>query len=132
VEGFFHNIERVTADRHALATALAFSTIGWLCQATALWLSLSALGETVPVAVVVVAVPVGAIAGITPLPGGLGGVEAVLIALLAALGIPAGVAGAAVVLHRGATYWLPTLIGGGVATALGASDAPVRDPDDGH
>jgi len=122
VEGFFHNIERVAGDRSGLAVALSLSTLGWLCQIASLWLSLSALGNTVPVAVVAVAVPVGAIAGVTPLPGGLGGVEAVLVALLAALGIPASVAGAAVVLHRGATYWLPMLVGGGVATSLGALD----------
>ncbi|MFC7176893.1 lysylphosphatidylglycerol synthase domain-containing protein [Halosegnis marinus] len=70
VEGFFHAIERVTGDRRRLALALGFSTLGWLCLATSLWLSLAALGEAVAYPVVLVVVPVGAIAGITPLPGG--------------------------------------------------------------
>ncbi|WP_435195874.1 lysylphosphatidylglycerol synthase transmembrane domain-containing protein [Natronomonas sp. EA1] len=121
VEGFFHAVERVSGDRRRVALALGFSTLGWLCLAGSLWLSLFSLGATVPFTVVIVVVPVGAIAGITPLPGGLGGVEAVLIALLVALGVGAAAAAAAVIIHRTATYWLPTLIGGGAAAALGAS-----------
>jgi uncharacterized membrane protein YbhN (UPF0104 family) len=66
-------------------------------------------------------VPVGAIASVTPLPGGLGGIEAVLIALLVPLaGVSGATAAAAVVIHRGAIYWLPTLVGAGVSSALGA------------
>jgi uncharacterized protein (TIRG00374 family) len=121
VEGFFRAIEVVGTDRRTLGVALGFSTLGWLAQAAALWLSLYAVGVVAPVAAVLVAVPVGAIAGVTPLPGGLGGVEAVLIALLVPLaGVTAATAAAAVFLHRGAIYWLPTLLGGGVAAALGA------------
>ena len=121
VDGFFRAIEVVGTDRRTLGVALGFSTLGWLTQAAALWLSLYAVGVVAPVAAVLVAVPVGAIAGVTPLPGGLGGVEAVLIALLVPLaGVTAATAAAAVFLHRGAIYWLPTLLGGGVAGALGA------------
>jgi uncharacterized protein (TIRG00374 family) len=121
VDGFFRAIEVVGTDRRTLGFALGFSTLGWLAQAAALWLSLYAVGVVAPVAAVLVAVPVGAIAGVTPLPGGLGGVEAVLIALLVPLaGVTAATAAAAVLLHRGAIYWLPTLLGGGVAAAIGA------------
>ena len=121
VDGFFRAIEVVGTDRRTLGVALGFSTLGWLAQAAALWLSLYAVGVVSPVAAVLVAVPVGAIAGVTPLPGGLGGVEAVLIALLVPLaGVTAATAAAAVFLHRGAIYWLPTLLGGGVAAAIGA------------
>jgi len=120
VAGFFEAIEVVGTDRRTLVAAVGFSTLGWLAQAAALWLALYAIGVTAPVAAVLVAVPVGAIAGVTPLPGGLGGIEAVLIALLVPLaGISAATAAAAVVLHRGAVYWLPTLVGGGVVSALG-------------
>lgn len=120
VEGFFHAIERVTGDREKLGLALAFSTAGWLCVAGSLWLSLFSIGWGVSFAVVLVVVPVGAIAGITPLPGGLGGVEAVLIALLVALGVPGGAATAGVIIHRTATYWLPTVVGGGAAGWIGS------------
>ena len=121
VDGFVHAIERATGNRRRLALALGFSTSGWLCQSVSLWLSLTALGANVPFPVALVAVPVGAIAGVTPLPGGLGGVETVLIALLAALSVPASAAAGAVVVHRVGTCLLPTVLGGGVAGVLGSS-----------
>lgn len=129
IERFFHAIERVTGDRRGLVTALGFSTLGWLCLSGSLWLSLYALGYPVPFAATLVVVPVGAIAGITPLPGGLGGVEAVLVALLVpTTGVTVAAATAAVVLHRTATYWLPVLVGGGSAAAIGAGGfLPIPD-----
>lgn len=121
LDGFFRAIETVATDRGRLLVALGFSTVGWVAQATALWLALQAVGVVAPYPAVLVAVPVGAIASATPLPGGLGGVEAAIVALLVPLaGISAATAAAAVVLHRGAIYLLPTLVGGGVAAAIGA------------
>ncbi|MFQ3320171.1 MAG: hypothetical protein ACI8UR_001088 [Natronomonas sp.] len=121
IDSFFREIEVVATDRQTLVAALGLSTLGWLAQATALWLALYAIGVTAPFAAVLVAVPVGAIASVTPLPGGLGGIEAVLIALLVPLaGVSGATAAAAVVIHRGAIYWLPTLVGAGVSSALGA------------
>jgi uncharacterized protein (TIRG00374 family) len=100
---------------------MGFSALGWIALSTSLWLSLYALGHAVPFAATLFVVPVGSIAGITPLPGGLGGLEAVFIALLVpTAGVPASVATAAVLIHRGATYWFPTLVGGGVAATIGA------------
>lgn len=120
IEEFFAAIERVATSPRKLGLALAFSTIGWIGLATSLWLSLYALGYTVPLAVVLVAIPAGAMASITPLPGGLGGVAAVLGALVAGTtgGISIAVVTAAVLIHRGATYVLPTMVGGGVAAVL--------------
>jgi uncharacterized protein (TIRG00374 family) len=121
IDGFFGSIETVATSRRRLALALGLSALGWLAQMVALWLSLYALGAVAPFAAVLVAVPVGAIAGITPLPGGLGGVEAALVALVVPLaGVSAATAAAAVVLHRGAIYWLPTLLGGAVVAAAGS------------
>ena len=125
VEGFFTAIERVSGNRRGLALTFGFALAGWLCLSTSLWLSLFALGETVAYPVALVVVPVGAIAGATPLPGGLGGVETVLIALLVALGVPNGVAAAAVIIHRTATYLLPTAIGGGIAGVLGSDSVSI-------
>jgi uncharacterized protein (TIRG00374 family) len=121
IDGFFQAVGRVADNRRTLLTAMGFSALGWLALSTSLWLSLFALGYTVPFAVALFVVPVGSIAGITPLPGGLGGLEAVSIALLVpTAGVPTAVAGAAILVHRGATYWLPMLLGGGVAAVLGA------------
>ncbi|MFB6296948.1 MAG: YbhN family protein [Salinirussus sp.] len=121
IEGFFEAVGRVAGDRRTLAIAIGFSALGWFALSTSLWLSLYALGYAAPFTATLFVVPVGSIAGVTPLPGGLGGLEAAFIALLVpTAGVPTAVAGAAVLIHRGATYWLPTLVGGGAAAALGA------------
>jgi len=120
VESFFASLERVAEDRQQLALALGFATVGWIALASSLWLALLALGHRVPVAAVVLVVPIGSMAGVTPFPGGLGGIETVLVALLVpTTAIDPATAGGAVVLHRAATYWLPTLVGGSVAAVLG-------------
>ncbi|MFB6173394.1 MAG: YbhN family protein [Halobacteriales archaeon] len=123
IEGFFAAIDRVAGSRTTLLEAIGFSALGWLALCSSLWVSLFALGHTVPFSAVLLVVPMGAVAGMTPLPGGLGGVDAVLIALLVSTtGISGGAAGAAVLVHRGATYVFPTVVGGGVAFALGFGD----------
>jgi len=103
---------------------LGFSALGWTCLAGSLWLSLYAVGYTVPVATTFLVVPVGSIASLAPLPGGSGAIETVLVTLLVSTtAVPGAVAASAVLIHRGATYLLPTLLGAGVASALGADHA---------
>ncbi|MFD1513618.1 lysylphosphatidylglycerol synthase transmembrane domain-containing protein [Halomarina rubra] len=120
VDGFFHAIERVATDRRQLVLALGFATIGWLALSTSLWLSLYALDARVPLAAALLIVPIASIASVTPLPGGLGGIEAVLITLLVpTTSVTAPTAAAAVIIHRSVTYWLPTVLGGVGAIAFG-------------
>jgi len=122
IDGFFHSVGRVAGDRGTIAKAMGCSALGWLALSTSLWLSLYALGYATPFAAALFVVPVGSIAGATPLPGGLGGLEAAFITLLIpTAGVSASTATAAVLIHRGATYWLPTLFGGGAAAVIGAS-----------
>jgi hypothetical protein len=122
INGFFRAIERVADDEGGLVIALTFSALGWLCQALGLWLAFHAIGSPISFAVVLFAVPIGAIAGVTPLPGGAGGIEWVLATLLTAATGPAigfGIATAAVVLFRGCVYWTPVVIGGVVMSVAG-------------
>lgn len=122
VREFFHAVERVATDRRGLALSFVFATIGWVALSGILWISLFALGYLVPFTVVIVIVPIGSMASITPLPGGLGGIETVLVGLLVPLvGVDLATAGAAVILYRSASYWLPTLIGGVVASFISTS-----------
>ncbi len=118
VEGFFTSVSRVASNRRALVTAMSLSALGWVCLSASLWLSLAALGHVIPFLSILFVVPIGSIAGVTPFPGGLGGIEAAFVTLLLPLGVPAEVATAAVLIHRGATYWLPTAFGGGAAFVL--------------
>jgi undecaprenyl-diphosphatase len=66
-----------------------------------------------PGVVLVGAVYLGAaaIAAAAPSPGGLGAIEAAMVAGLTGVGMPAGPAVSAVLLYRLATYWLPVLPG---------------------
>ena len=124
IEGFFTSIDRVAGDRRALVVATGFSAMGWLALGVGLWLSLYSLDQPVPFSAVMLAIPVSMVAGILPLPGGSGAIESVLVTLLVATaGIPSAVALSAVLVYRGTTYWLPILIGGGVASFLGAGRA---------
>lgn len=119
---FVDSIERVATNRRGITLALTASTTGWAFQMVALWLAFMAIGKSVPFSIILFAVPVGAIAGVTPLPGGAGGIEAVLVGLLSSLpGTTIGVetALAAVVIYRGAVYWVPVVIGGGVLSVVG-------------
>lgn len=119
IEGFFTAIERVGNTPRKLVLALGFSSLGWLAQAACLWLSLLAIGYSVSPVVVLIAIPLGAIAGVTPLPGGLGGVGLVLITIvggLVTIGQPT--IGAAVLIHRAAIYLFPTIVGGGVTAVI--------------
>jgi hypothetical protein len=124
IGGFFGGIERIAGNPRGLALALAFSALGWACQMFALWVSFRAIGTPIPASVALFVVPIGAIAGVTPLPGGAGGIETVLVLLLVAIPLPAvttSIALAAVVVFRGVVYWTPTLIGSAVVSVLGAS-----------
>ena len=51
------------------------------------------------------------IAAASPTPGGLGAIEAALVAGLTGVGLPPGAAVSAVLTYRLATYWLPVLPG---------------------
>jgi uncharacterized protein (TIRG00374 family) len=121
IENFFATIERVAADRRSMAITLGFSTAGWLMLVTCLWLSFFALGLRDPnlLAAAMLGVPLGALASVTPLPGGLGGIEAVLVMVLPTItGVGVATVGAVVLVHRVASYWIPMLVGGGATAAL--------------
>ena len=118
---FIQTIEQIAMNPTQLIVALGFSSVGWLFQAGALWLSFYAIGTTVPFAVVLFVIPISAIAGLTPLPGGAGGIESVLVALLVSTtSIGFAIVVAAVIIFRGLIYWVPTVIGGGVIAAITA------------
>jgi uncharacterized protein (TIRG00374 family) len=126
IEGFFHAIERVATDRRNLVGALSLSAAGWACSIVSLTLALSAMSDAATwnlLAASMLAIPLGSVAGVTPLPGGLGGIEAVLVFVLTPVtALGGGAVAAAVLVHRVATYWLPLLLGGASIAALSTRD----------
>lgn len=110
---FFANIERVGTDRWRLSSAIALSLLGWLFQVAALLVAFEALGYSVSPAVLLFVIPLANLAGAAPLPGGLGGIDAAFVTLLVpTTGINASTITAAVLIFRGAIYWMPVVIGG--------------------
>lgn len=121
VGGFVTAIRRVAGNRRGLVVALVASTAGWVFQMLGLWVAFLAIGSSIPFTLLLFVVPMGALAGITPLPGGAGGIEAMLVGLLSVL---AGTLAletilAGVVIFRGVVYWLPMAIGGTVVSRVG-------------
>lgn len=117
---FFNRIEQMASQRQHLAIAFGFSLLGWLLQTIALLTAFAAIGSSVPVYIALFVIPLGNLASATPLPGGLGGVEAAIVALLVpTTGLPAATVTAAVLIYRSLVYWLPVVIGGGSVMAFG-------------
>lgn len=117
LDSFGDALAAVAADRRAVAVGLAYSLVGWGCVCLALYASAVALDSPVPLALALLAVPVGGFATAIPLPGGVGGVEPLTAALLAAFaGVDAVAATATVLLFRLVSFWL-VVAAGGIAAA---------------
>jgi uncharacterized protein (TIRG00374 family) len=98
--------------RNLLAAATALSLLGWLAEAIGLHLLLTWMGANTSLTFSVFAYSVSMLAGaLSFLPGGLGGAEVVMVALLMLNGMTRGDAVAATVLIRLATLWFAVLLG---------------------
>ncbi|WP_049928577.1 lysylphosphatidylglycerol synthase transmembrane domain-containing protein [Halopiger goleimassiliensis] len=120
IRRFVENLERIGTDRGRLLAAVALSLAGWLFQAVALAAAFASLGHSVPLSVLLFVIPLANVAGAAPLPGGLGGIEAAFVSLLVpTTGIEASAVTAAVLIFRGAVYWMPIVIGGTSVSLFG-------------
>jgi uncharacterized protein (TIRG00374 family) len=99
------------SPRHTALTVVG-ATGGPFVQIIALSLCVHALGGKIPFTQIG-AVYLGGhvVASAAPVPGGLGALEAALIAGLSALGMPPGAAASAVLIYRLLTYWLTIPVG---------------------
>jgi len=120
VDDLYEAFGRIAQDRVALAEAVAFAYLGWVCFALPLYFAGLTLGfDAVDPLLVLFVVPASTLAGLTPSPGGLGGVEAALVALLVALtGLTAAQALAAALVYRLASYWFALGVGGLAAVTV--------------
>ncbi len=100
-------VDLVRERRPGLLGAIAY----WGFDIGALGCSFRAFGGHPAFAVLVLGYFLGALGGLLPLPGGIGGVEGATIGVFAAFGIPGGQALIAVLAYRAISFWLPTLPG---------------------
>ena len=106
------SLRQAAASPVKLSLLFGGSALVTLAYIGALAASVRAFGGG-PGLVVIGAVYLGAaaLAAVAPTPGGLGAIEAALVAGLTGVGMQPGQAVSAVVLYRLATYWLPVLPG---------------------
>lgn len=122
VDGYFSSFAEVGANKRVVALAVLLSTTGVFCQALGLWFALQAVGVDIRLVIPIIAFPIAGLASALPLPGGAGGIEAVLISIIVAFTsatVPGATAG--VILVRTAIFWLPVTVGSiniGVALAM--------------
>lgn len=91
---------------------LAIALVAWTCEGLAFHLVLSGFGLDLPVLTAFSIYGLATILGaLSMLPGGVGGVEAGMIVLLAALGVAPSAAVAPVLVNRFSTLWLISLLG---------------------
>ena len=103
--------EVAKSPRHVTLTI--GGAVGWpLVEIVAFALCVHAVGGSLPF-VELAAVYLGSnlLASVAPTPGGLGALEAALIAGLSGLGMPAGAAASAVLIFRLLTFWLSIPVG---------------------
>ena len=95
-----------------LALLLGGSALVTLAYVGGLAASVQAFGGGAGLAAIgAVYMAASAIAAASPTPGGLGAIEAALVAGLTGVGLSSGAAVSAVLTYRLATYWLPVLPG---------------------
>ena len=106
------NIKTLATEPRKIAYIAAGSVLAQLLIATALGASLHAVGQQASIATILVVITLASIIGAAvPVPGGLGVVEAGLIAGLTSAGIPQDQAVAAVFIQRLFTAYLPPIWG---------------------
>lgn len=113
---FVKLLQRQLKDHRALTAAAVCAFVSALVTPVAVCILIAGLTDAAfsPL-LVVVAIPVGGLAGFLPLPGGLGGIEVAttgVIVGLSSLSLP--VVSGAILLYRAATFWLGGALGGGM------------------
>jgi len=112
VEKAVRELREALRDPTRLSLSFLGALLMDLAYIIALFASVRAFGAPVSVAVAGAVYLTGtAVASAAPTPGGVGAVEAALIAGLTATGVPDELAVPAVLVYRVATFWLPVLPG---------------------
>ena len=111
VQRLASRLRELLADPPLMRRVAVWATLNWLLDAASLWMMLRAFGVSPRVDSLLVAFCIANISAVIPVtPGGLGILDATLVAMLALFGY-GNTAGVAVPLYRVAQYFLPIPIG---------------------
>jgi uncharacterized membrane protein YbhN (UPF0104 family) len=106
-------------DPRLICSAIAY----WAGDCGVLVLAVHAVHGSAPVTVIVLAYLLGQLGNALPLPGGVGGVEPLMLGVFTASGVDSGVAAAAIVVYRFVSLGLQAVLGSLAVASL----APVLD-----
>ena len=94
--------------------------IGWWAgDCAALWAAFQAVGGRPALSVLILAYMLGQLGNTLPLPGGVGGVEPLMLGIFSASGVDLGVAAAAVICYRAIALGAPGALGAVGVVSLG-------------
>ena len=101
-----------------VVAALALGGVGWLAECFGLYWLVNAMGAPISLQGAVFVFAFSLLVGaISMLPGGVGGTEATMFALLTLADVPADIALAATAVNRAATLWFAVVLGAAVLPA---------------
>jgi uncharacterized membrane protein YbhN (UPF0104 family) len=103
--------------------AIGGATIWWAGDCAVLWAGFHAVGASPNVGVVALAYMLGQLGTTLPLPGGVGGVEPIMLGVMTASGIGVGVGAAAIIVYRAVALGIQSAAG---AVAIGLLIPAVR------
>ena len=112
-------VPELVRDPRTLLGALGYSA----GDCAVLWAAFHAVGPVPDVGVVVLGYMLGQLGNVLPLPGGVGGVEPVMLGVLTASGVGSGVGAAAIVCYRAIALGVQALLG---AVAVGMLAPEIR------
>jgi undecaprenyl-diphosphatase len=122
IRAFVKQLSKYRYKKERLAAALLCSVGLTMSNMLSFWLCVLAMHISLPFIAVLIILSFGtALGSATPTPGGLGGVEAGLLAGLLAYQVDSTAALAAVMSYRLASYWLP-LVAGALALVFSQRD----------
>jgi uncharacterized membrane protein YbhN (UPF0104 family) len=103
--------------------AIGGAAVYWGCDCAVLWVAFQAIGASPNVGVVALAYMLGQLGTTLPLPGGVGGVEPIMLGVLTASGVDDAAGAAAIVVYRAVSLGLQAALG---AVAVGLLVPAVR------
>jgi uncharacterized protein (TIRG00374 family) len=112
-------VPELVRNPRALLGALGY----WAGDCAVLWAAFHAVGPVPDLGVVVLGYMLGQLGNVLPLPGGVGGVEPVMLGVLTASGVGSGVGAAAIVCYRAIALGVQALLG---AVAVGMLAPEIR------
>jgi uncharacterized membrane protein YbhN (UPF0104 family) len=90
----------------------------WAGDCAALWAGFQAVGGRPALSVLILAYMLGQLGNTLPLPGGVGGVEPLMLGIFSASGVNLGLAGAAIICYRSIALGVQGTLGAGAFVSL--------------